>query len=89
MMSKNKLYYIIQDNLGEYSVLKGENMELICPEIEHKEIGELFCYELNDLAEENEQLKQSQASTLREFAKATKKIQKLAGKNLNLKQENE
>ena len=43
---------------------------------------------LNELIEENQVLKQSQASTLREFEKGTKKIQQLAKENKELKLQN-
>ena len=43
------------------------------------------CNKLNELAEENQALKQSHASTLREFQKGTKKIQQLAKENKELK----
>ena len=46
---------------------------------------ERLCELLNELVEENEQLKQSQSSTLREFQKGTKKIQQLAKENKELK----
>ena len=51
----------------------------------HVDCADDFKNILNELHEENEKLKQSQASTLREFIKGTKKIQKLAKENMELK----
>ena len=49
------------------------------------EVGKL----LNELAEENQVLKHSQSSTLREFEKGVKKIQLLSKESQQLKEENE
>ena len=51
-------YKIISDNLGEYSVVSKDNV-IVATEIQHRITAETFCEELNILAEENEQLKQS------------------------------
>ena len=51
-------YKVISDNLGEYSVVSKDNV-LVATEIQHRITAETFCEELNILAEENEQLKQS------------------------------
>ena len=51
-------YKVISDNLGEYSVVSKDNV-IVATEIQHRITAETFCEELNILAEENEQLKQS------------------------------
>lgn len=44
-----------------------------------------YCKKLNELNDKTKMLKESEASTLREFIKGTKKIQKLAKENMELK----
>lgn len=77
-MSENKVYNVFQDNLGEYSVLKGEERILICTEIEHKEIAELFCDELNDLEEENYELKKENEQLKQRIIELKKEVDDLS-----------
>lgn len=56
-MTENQ-YKVVQDNLGEYSVLRPDN-SIVCTELQYKATAELFCDELNELNNENEQLKRA------------------------------
>lgn len=56
-MTENQ-YKVVQDNLGEYSVLRPDN-SIVCTELQYKVTAELFCDELNELNNENEQLKRA------------------------------
>ena len=72
--------WVINDKLKQFTfpTLRGDKRALVS-----------YCKALNELHGENEQFKQSQANTLREFEKGTKKIQQLAKENEELKQQRE
>ena len=53
-MTENQ-YKVVQDNLGEYSVLRPDN-SIVCTALQYKATAELFCDELNELHEENTEL---------------------------------
>ena len=65
-----KEYKIITDNLGEYSVLRGDG-SIVSTEIQNKAGAELFCDELNELLKEIEQLKQDLFEASEELLWAT------------------
>lgn len=52
-----KQYKVVADDLGEYSVLRGDN-SIVITEIQHKVTAEVFCDELNELSDENDELKE-------------------------------
>ena len=56
-----KQYKIINDNLGEYSVLRPDG-SIVSTEIQNKAEAELFCDELNELLKESEELQNKVSS---------------------------
>ena len=51
-----KGYKIIQDNIGEYNILRKDN-SLVCCEIQYKAGAELICDELNEVYSYYQELK--------------------------------